>query len=541
MAAPTIRPYNGVVPKRSQAPSEFANNADDWVAYQAPLAADYNALGDYVDDEAATIEGLADDAATSETNAATSATNASTSESNASTSETNAATSASNASTSETNAATSATNAANSFDSFDDRYLGAKTSDPTVDNDGDALLTGALYFNSDTDNMRVYLGSAWANIADLTGSVDINGGTIDGTAIGETTKSTGKFTALESDTLGTGVITATADAVVNGLTVGRGLGGSSLSTATGRLALSSNTTGVANTASGSGSLESNTTGSNNTASGRDALRANTTGAVNTALGTSSLFRNTTGSSNTASGVSALQNNTTGNFNTAIGTDALLNNTTGNDNTASGVRTLKNNTTGSSSTAIGVDALFNNTTGILNDALGVSALQNNTTGICNTALGVSALQSNTTGSGNTAINPRSASNSFSPVFNPTTENNRFCMGSTSVTNAYIQVAWTVVSDERDKAEFAPVPHGLDFVNKLCPIAYRYKMNREDEVGHGPVRYGFPASQVLGLEGDNPVIVDNEDSEKLRMVETSLIPVLVNAINELTARVAFLEGK
>ena len=202
MAAPTIRPYNGVVPQRSLAPSEFANNADDWVAYQAPLAADYNALGDYVDDEAATIQGLADDAATSETNAATSASNASTSESNASTSETNAATSASNASTSETNAATSATNAANSFDSFDDRYLGAKTSDPTLDNDGDALITGALYFNSDTDNMRVWLGSAWANIADLTGSVDINGGTIDGTAIGETTKSTGKFTSLETDTVG---------------------------------------------------------------------------------------------------------------------------------------------------------------------------------------------------------------------------------------------------------------------------------------------------------------------------------------------------
>jgi len=201
MAAPTIPPYAGTVPQRSQAPSDFANNADDWVAYQSPLAAAYNALGDYVDDEAATIQGLADDAATSETNAATSASNASTSETNASTSETNAATSASNASTSETNAGVSATSAANSFDSFDDRYLGAKTSDPTVDNDGDALLTGALYFNSNTDNMRVYLGSAWANITNVTGSVDINGGTIDGTPIGETTKSTGKFTNLEADNI----------------------------------------------------------------------------------------------------------------------------------------------------------------------------------------------------------------------------------------------------------------------------------------------------------------------------------------------------
>jgi hypothetical protein len=110
----------------------------------------------------------ATNAATSETNAATSATNASTSATNAansatsaSTSATNAATSATNASTSESNAATSATNAAASYDSFDDRYLGAKSSAPTVDNDGDALLTGALYFNSTSNELYVWDGSAW--------------------------------------------------------------------------------------------------------------------------------------------------------------------------------------------------------------------------------------------------------------------------------------------------------------------------------------------------------------------------------------------
>jgi hypothetical protein len=76
-------------------------------------------------------------------------------------SESAAATSASNASTSETNAATSETNAAASYDSFDDRYLGAKASDPTVDNDGDALLTGALYFSTGVNAMQVYDGAAW--------------------------------------------------------------------------------------------------------------------------------------------------------------------------------------------------------------------------------------------------------------------------------------------------------------------------------------------------------------------------------------------
>lgn len=47
------------------------------------------------------------------------------------------------------------------YDSFDDRYLGAKTSDPTLDNDGNALVAGAIYFNSSSGVMRLYTGSAW--------------------------------------------------------------------------------------------------------------------------------------------------------------------------------------------------------------------------------------------------------------------------------------------------------------------------------------------------------------------------------------------
>ena len=145
-------------------------------------------------------------AATSESNAATSASNASTSEtnaassaasaassastattqaSNASTSATNAASSASAASTSETNAATSATNASNAqtaaetaqsaaeaaqaaaelaADNFDDTYLGAKASDPSVDNDGDPLNAGDLYFNTTSNVLKYYDGSTWNSI-----------------------------------------------------------------------------------------------------------------------------------------------------------------------------------------------------------------------------------------------------------------------------------------------------------------------------------------------------------------------------------------
>ena len=110
-----------------------------------------------------TVTTNATNAATSETNAATSATNAAASASTASTQATNATTQANSALSSASAAATSATNAANSFDSFDDRYLGAKSSDPSVDNDGDALLTGALYFKTG-DGMQVYTGSAWDDV-----------------------------------------------------------------------------------------------------------------------------------------------------------------------------------------------------------------------------------------------------------------------------------------------------------------------------------------------------------------------------------------
>jgi len=100
-------------------------------------------------------------ASTSASNAATSETNASNSASTASTQASNAATSASNASTSATNAASSAAAAASALDSFDDRYLGTKTSDPTLDNDGNALVAGALYFSTTQNVMKVYDGASW--------------------------------------------------------------------------------------------------------------------------------------------------------------------------------------------------------------------------------------------------------------------------------------------------------------------------------------------------------------------------------------------
>lgn len=70
-------------------------------------------------------------------------------------------TSATASANSATASANSAAAAASALDSFDDRYLGSKTSDPTVDNDGNALVSGALYFNSSANEMRVYDGANW--------------------------------------------------------------------------------------------------------------------------------------------------------------------------------------------------------------------------------------------------------------------------------------------------------------------------------------------------------------------------------------------
>ena len=88
---------------------------------------------------------------------------------NAAASATASATSATASAASATAASTSETNAATSYDNFDDRYLGQKSSNPSVNNDGDALLTGALYFNTANNVMMVYTGSAWVRTTPTSG------------------------------------------------------------------------------------------------------------------------------------------------------------------------------------------------------------------------------------------------------------------------------------------------------------------------------------------------------------------------------------
>jgi hypothetical protein len=79
----------------------------------------------------------------------------------ATTKATESAASASDSAASAVSAASSAASAAALLDNFDDRYLGSKAADPSVDNDGDPLQLGALYSNSTTGKMRVYTASGW--------------------------------------------------------------------------------------------------------------------------------------------------------------------------------------------------------------------------------------------------------------------------------------------------------------------------------------------------------------------------------------------
>lgn len=65
--------------------------------------------------------------------------------------------------------------AAASADNFDDTYLGPKSAAPSVDNDGDPLTAGDLYFDTGLNSMYVYTGSAWQQVAPSTAGFATNG------------------------------------------------------------------------------------------------------------------------------------------------------------------------------------------------------------------------------------------------------------------------------------------------------------------------------------------------------------------------------
>jgi hypothetical protein len=272
-------------------------------------------------------------------------------------------------------------------------------------------------------------------------------------------------------------------------------------------------------------LFSNTTGNSSTAYGYESLRDNnTTG--NSAYGTYSLASSTSGYDNGAFGYNALGSNTTGYFSNAFG-----------------FRCLQASTTAVHNDAFGTNALGGATTGSYNKAFGDHALFNLSTGTANAAFGHFAGYSLTTGGNNVFLGAQSGRQGYSP-FTPTTHDYRVVIGQNGITNAYIKVAWTVTSDKRDKADITDFNHGLSYINQLRPVNFVWddRSNYKDRISDGSKKkdkpqLGFLAQEVLAVESslgiDNDCIIDKEEPDLYKMTETKLIPVLVNAIKELSA--------
>jgi trimeric autotransporter adhesin len=386
-------------------------------------------------------------------------------------------------------------------------------------------------------------------------------------------------TALGKGTM-TGVVTGSNNVAVGRYALSANTSASN-NVAVGINALVANTTGASNTAVGAETLAANTEASNNTAVGRSALAANTTGATNVAVGALALDANTTGKANTAVGYLSLSNNTTGEYNTALGGDIagyyggpLNTNTTGSSNVAIGTSALHASTTASYNTAVGAECHLANTTGAGNTAVGHKALLTNSTSNYNTAVGKEALQ-NTTGANNTAVgqgagaNVQSGSNNLclgvdagnsgSPSGDILTTSNKIVLGNNSITNAYIKVAWTVTSDKRDKTDVEPLTMGLNFVNKLEPVTYKWDMRSDysDDLSITPdgthkkqkVSGGLLAQDVEKLEreygykveDETSILTDKNEHGSYGLTYSKFIPVLINAIKELSTQVDELKSE
>ena len=317
------------------------------------------------------------------------------------------------------------------------------------------------------------------------------------------------------------------------------------------------TTGHSNTMVGIYAGSAITEGDYNVAIGRNALDACTTADNNVAVGWTSLGATTTGPSNTAVGGDSMAANTTGTLNVAVGTATLDANTSGERNTALGIQALGVNTTGGYNTAVGERALDANTTASNNSALGSEALGACTEGHSNTAAGFQAGFAITTGDNNIMIGYQ-AGISGSPGGAISTANNILSLGDENIATANIQVDWTVASDKRDKTDVESLNMGLDFINKLEPVTYRWdkRSKYSDDQSVTPdgahkeeqLDVGFLAQDVEALEKEYGYDFDNktnlttqlsEDNQMYGLKYSKFVPMLVKSIQELTTQVETLK--
>ena len=276
---------------------------------------------------------------------------------------------------------------------------------------------------------------------------------------------------------------------------------------------------------------------------------------NTSIGYGALNNLTSGDSNVAVGYESLEDVTDGTHNVSVGYRTAMNITGGDYNTAVGNYALTTLTTQSYNTAVGYYALGGATTGQQNTGVGYYSLPVMTTALYNTAIGLQSGRDCTTGSDNLFLGYR-AGDGPSPSGSVTTQSNYIVVGNNSSTNAYIKIDWTVTSDKRDKTDIEPLTMGLDLVNKLNPVTYRWDMRSdyEDNKPDGTHKKeklsgGLLAQDVEVLEREygykvedkTSILTDKNADGNYGLTYSKFVPVLINAVKELSAQVEELKAK
>jgi hypothetical protein len=285
-----------------------------------------------------------------------------------------------------------------------------------------------------------------------------------------------------------------------------------------------------------------------------------------------LTDNTTGCCLSAFGASALANNTTADYNTAVGYQAMFTNTTGASNSALGKNALVNATTANHNVALGADAFQSATTGFEGVAIGSNAGGNVTTGGDNVLIGYVAGNHNiglSTGAGNIIVGaysdtPATNTNYAMVIGYDVTgvgENNfTFGRGSTDSNIAFGATSITAPSDVRLKEDIVDEKVGLEFINELRPVTFRWKKAKdvseeltlhkadsEERVMNGKYNHGFIAQEVketidkYNLKEGFDMWQEDEVDGRQRIGDASLMPILVKAVQELSAKVDELENK
>jgi len=235
-------------------------------------------------------------------------------------------------------------------------------------------------------------------------------------------------------------------------------------------------------------------------------------------------------------------------NVVVGVNAADSSTRLEDSVVIGYGSLNQAVNTYSNVAVGAFSMIDSTTSG-QVGLGWGSLGYATTGCCNIALGTYGLFSLTTGSNNTTIGYLSGNDSLCQI---TTQSNHVILGNNTTACLLAKVQLTVPSDCRDKTDIADIPYGLNLVQSICPVAFKFDDRGNYEEGVTPdgthkenkCRIGFLAQNVISAERSiNPtgqlLVTNDEREDRFSITETNMIPVLVKAIQELTQRIEQLE--